>query len=57
MVMVSVTAPLNENSRWQASIIGRYPPHCNEGGKKVDTLDGGDDIEGGLGVGGEPLLA
>jgi hypothetical protein len=26
-------------------------------GKEVDTLDGSDDVEGGLGVGGEPLLA
>ncbi len=57
--MASVTAPLGENNRWRASIIGRYPPHRNEDGKKVkvDTHDGGDDFEGGLGVGGEPLLA
>ena len=36
---------------------GAIPPIVTRVGKEVDTLDGEDDFEGGLGVGGEPLLA
>ena len=40
----------------QAS-AGAIPPIKTRVGKEVDALDGGEDFEGGLGVGGEPLLA
>ena len=40
----------------QAS-VGAIPPLVTRVGKEVDTLEGDDDFEGGLGVGGEPLLA
>ncbi len=47
----SVKAPLGEDG-WR-----RYlPPIVTRLGKEVDALDGGEDFEGGLGVGGEPLL-
>ena len=39
----------------QAS-AGAIPPIVTRVGKEVDALDGGEDFEGGLGVGGEPLL-
>ncbi len=39
----------------QAS-AGAIPPIVTRVGKEVDALDGGKDLEGGLGVGGEPLL-
>jgi hypothetical protein len=40
----------------QAS-AGAIPPIVTRVGKEVDTLEGEGDFEGGLGVGGEPLLA
>jgi hypothetical protein len=40
----------------QAS-AGTIPPIVTRVGKEVDALDGGEDFEEGLGVGGEPLLA
>jgi hypothetical protein len=40
----------------QAS-AGAIPPIVTRVGKEVDTLEGDDDFEGGLGLGGEPLLA
>ena len=55
--MASVTVPLGENSRWRAASSGAIPPIITRVGKEVDTLGGGDDFEGGLRVGGEPLLA
>ncbi len=36
--------------------MGAIPPIVMRVGKEVDTLDGGGGFEGGLGVGGEPLL-
>ncbi len=39
----------------QAS-AGAIPPIVTRVGKEVDTLDGGKDFDGGLGVGREPLL-
>jgi len=55
-VMASITVPLGENSGGQAS-TGAIPPIVTRVGKEVDTFVGGrDDVEGGLGVGGEPLL-
>jgi hypothetical protein len=39
----------------QAS-AGAIPPIVKRVGKEVDALDDGEDFEGGLGVGGEPLL-
>ena len=35
---------------------GAIPPIVTRVGKEVDALDGGEDFEGGLGVGREPLL-
>ncbi len=35
---------------------GAIPPIIVRVGKEVDALNGGEDFEGGLGVGGEPLL-
>ncbi len=40
----------------QAS-VGAIPPIVTRVGKEVDALEGDDDFEGGLGLGGEPLLA
>ena len=55
--VASVKAPLSEGGwRW-ASITGRYPPIVTRVGKEFDTLEGDANFEGGLGVGGEPLLA
>ena len=53
----SVKAPLGEDGWQGASVSGRYlPPIVTRLRKEVDALDDGEDFEGGLGVGGEPLL-
>ena len=38
------------------ALADAIPPIVTRVGKKVDALDGGEDFEGGLGVGKEPLL-
>ena len=54
MVLSSWTLPQWKNDAIVTEGIIESPPE--RVGKEVDTINGGDNFEGGLGVGGEPLL-